>query len=82
MATHFGKAPPDGGGEVDLCIVGNLTIDVIFRGITQMPEWGQEVLCDARTEAVAGQAGGMAFACANLGVRTRSRRRRRRGRSG
>ena len=70
MATHFAKAPPDGGGEVDLCIVGNLTIDVIFRGMTQMPQWGQEVLCDARTEAVAGQAGGMAFACANLGVRT------------
>ena len=70
MAVHFGKAPPRHRGDVDLCIVGNLTIDVIFRGITQMPEWGQEVLCDVRTEAVAGQAGGMAFACAKLGVRT------------
>ena len=70
MATHFGKAPPRQGAKVDLCIVGNLTIDVIFRGVTQMPEWGQEVLCDARTEAVAGQAGGMAFACTKLGVRT------------
>jgi len=70
MAIHFGKSPPRRRGDVDLCIVGNLTIDVIFRGITQMPQWGQEVLCDTRTEAVAGQAGGMAFACAKLGVRT------------
>jgi ribokinase len=51
-----------------VCIVGNLTIDVIFRGITEMPRWGQEVLCDTRSEAVAGQAGGMAFACVRLGV--------------
>ncbi|MGA3216047.1 MAG: PfkB family carbohydrate kinase [Acidimicrobiales bacterium] len=70
MAVHFAKTPPRPRGDVDLCIVGNLTIDVIFRGITQMPEWGQEVICDNRTEAVAGQAGGMAFACAKLGVRT------------
>ena len=70
MATQFGKASLCRRGDVDLCIVGNLTIDVIFRGIKQMPQWGQEVLCDNRTEAVAGQAGGMAFASAKLGVRT------------
>ena len=35
-----------------------------------MPQWGQEVLCDYRTEAVAGQAGALAFASAKLGVRT------------
>ncbi len=70
MALDFGKVPSHLRADVELCIVGNLTIDVIFRGITEMPPWGQEVICDARTESVAGQAGGMAFASAGLGVST------------
>jgi sugar/nucleoside kinase (ribokinase family) len=71
MATlDFGKSPLRGPDDVDLCVVGNLTIDVIFRGIASMPAWGQEVIGDLRTETVGGQAGGMAFASAALGVRT------------
>jgi len=50
--------------------VGNLTIDVIIRGIEEMPRWGQEALSSTRTESAAGQAGGMAFASVALGVRT------------
>lgn len=49
-------------------MVGNLTIDLILRGITAMPEWGREVLCRDRTESVAGQAGAMAFAASAMGV--------------
>jgi ribokinase len=66
VGTTFGKAPSGDG----LCVVGNLTVDVIFRGVTGMPEWGQEVLCSSRSEAVAGQGGGLALAAARLGVRT------------
>ncbi len=62
----FQKVPSRGG----LCVVGNLTVDVIFRGVPRMPEWGQEVLCSARSEAVAGQGGGLALAASRLSVRT------------
>jgi sugar/nucleoside kinase (ribokinase family) len=70
MATSFGKTPQTSQTAAALCVVGNLTIDVILRGFTTMPEWGQEVLCRDRTESVAGQAGAMAFAASALGVRT------------
>lgn len=62
----FSKVPSGGG----LCVVGNLTVDVIFRGVPKMPDWGQEVLCTARSEAAAGQGGGVALAASRLGVRT------------
>ena len=70
MALSFGKTPEPDRTTAGLCVVGNLTIDVILRGITTMPEWGQEVLCRDRTESVAGQAGAMAFAASALGVTT------------
>lgn len=70
MPVPFAVAPRGQEAPVDLCVVGNLTIDVILRGIDAMPSWGQEVLCSEKTEVVAGQAGGMAFAATALGVRT------------
>jgi ribokinase len=61
-------APTPGGEADDLCVVGNLTIDVILRGVPAMPAWGQEVVATDRAEAVAGQAAYMAFAAARLGL--------------
>ena len=70
MSSPFTRAPSGSRLGVEVCIIGNLTIDVIMRGIEQMPSWGQEVLSTTRSESVAGQAGGMALACVALGVRT------------
>ena len=52
-----------------MSVIGNLTIDVILRGIDEMPPWGHEALATSRSETVAGQAAAMAFALAALGVR-------------
>jgi ribokinase len=52
-----------------LCVAGNLTIDLILHGVPALPVWGQEVAGTGRVEAVAGQAGYMAFAAARLGLR-------------
>jgi sugar/nucleoside kinase (ribokinase family) len=70
VAFNFSRTPSPSRSGVDLCIIGNLTIDVIMRGIDELPGWGHEALSSARTESVAGQAGGLAFAGAALGVRT------------
>ena len=70
VRVPFATAPLGAEAPVELCVVGNLTIDVILRGVGALPSWGQEVICSEKTEAVAGQAGGMAFAATALGVRT------------
>lgn len=70
MTASFAKTPRLPSSDPDICIIGNLTVDIIMRGIEEMPLWGQEVLSSARTESAAGQAAGMAFACATLGART------------
>jgi ribokinase len=70
MAISFGKSPEPHRTGVGLCVVGNLTIDVILRGVTAMPEWGQEAVCHDRTESVAGQAGTVAFAASAMGIVT------------
>ncbi|MGD0054102.1 MAG: PfkB family carbohydrate kinase [Acidimicrobiales bacterium] len=67
--SHFPGRPSPRGDVAEVCIIGNLTIDVIMRGIEEMPAWGQETLSRTRTESVAGQAGNVAFACAAMGVR-------------
>jgi len=68
VTRRFAKSPSRAPAQVDLCVVGNLTIDVIFRGIREMPPWGQEVLAETRTESVAGQAAAMGFASVALGM--------------
>jgi ribokinase len=70
MANSFGKSPKADPTNTGLCVVGNLTIDVILRGVTEMPQWGQEVICHERTETVAGQAGALAFAASAMGIAT------------
>lgn len=56
--------------RVRLCVVGNLLIDVILRGVAAMPGWGQEVVCSSRLEVVAGQGPNLALAASRLGVST------------
>ena len=68
MAVPFARAPLGPSATLDLCVVGNLTIDVILRGVAELPQWGREVLCAGRTDTVAGQAGAMAFAAVALGI--------------
>jgi sugar/nucleoside kinase (ribokinase family) len=70
MTISFVKTPEPNRTGAGLCVVGNLTIDVILRGITDLPLWGQEVLSHDRTETVAGQAGAVAFAASALGIAT------------
>src|ERR1019366_5607764 len=56
--------------RVRLCVVGNLLIDVILRGVAAMPGWGEEVVCSSRLEVVAGQGPNLALAASRLGVST------------
>jgi sugar/nucleoside kinase (ribokinase family) len=67
--SSFTREPRRSRSGVDVCIIGNLTIDVIMRGIEEMPHWGQEALSNSRAETAAGQAGGMAFASVAMGAR-------------
>jgi ribokinase len=53
-----------------ICIIGNLNIDLIIRGVPGMPAWGQEVMGADRLQASSGQAGYLAFALRRLGVPT------------
>jgi sugar/nucleoside kinase (ribokinase family) len=70
MYISFGKKPDLSPRISGLCVLGNLTIDVILRGVTTLPEWGRESLSRERTETVAGQAGNVAFAASAMGVTT------------
>lgn len=51
----------------NVCILGNVLIDLIISGITRLPTWGRESAGVNHRFAVAGQAGGMARALAALG---------------
>ena len=70
MTPRFNGAPRRPGGDVDVSVIGNLTIDVIMRGIDELPPWGHEALSSSRSETAAGQGAAMAFASQALGVRT------------
>lgn len=70
VETGFNKRARPARSGPEVCIIGNLTIDVIMRGIDVMPHWGQEALSSSRAETAAGQGGGMAFASVALGVST------------
>ena len=50
------------------CVVGNLNIDLIVRGVPDLPRWGQEVAGTSHVAASAGQAGYLALALARLGT--------------
>lgn len=51
-----------------VCVIGNLNIDLIIRGIDRMPAWGQEVFGDSHVAASAGQAGYLSMTLAGLGL--------------
>ena len=59
------------GGGLDLCVVGNLVIDLIIKGVPSLPSWGHEVLGTGRSEDVGGQGANLARAAARLGLATR-----------
>jgi len=61
-----GPETPAGGGRI--CIIGNLNVDLIIRGITQPPVWGQEIAGDDYIVVTSGQAGYLALALAHLGA--------------
>ena len=57
-------------GARDLCVVGNLLIDLIIKGVPALPEWGQEAIGSGRSEDVGGQGANLARAAAQLGLTT------------
>jgi len=56
------------GGRV--CVVGNLNMDLILRGVERLPEWGRGVTCAGHYLASSGQAGYLALGLGALGVAT------------
>jgi sugar/nucleoside kinase (ribokinase family) len=59
-------------GQLDrqVCIIGNLNIDLIIRNVPCLPQWGQEVLGDDYLIVSSGQAAYTAFALRKLGIQT------------
>lgn len=53
-----------------VCVVGNLNMDLIFRGVGRLPEWGHGVPCASHHLASSGQAGYLALGLGALGVAT------------
>ncbi|MDI2099204.1 carbohydrate kinase family protein [Ruicaihuangia caeni] len=51
-----------------ICVVGNLNMDLLIRGVPQLPEWGQEVVGHEHQFFPAGQAGYLALGLAALGT--------------
>ncbi len=60
----------DRGAAYDLCVVGNVLIDLMMRGLADLPRWGEEVLTSGRAEEVGGQGANLARAAAQLGCST------------
>ncbi|MEA2160906.1 MAG: ribokinase [Solirubrobacteraceae bacterium] len=52
-------------------VVGNLTTDLIVRGLPELPVWGQEVAGTEHVSIAAGQAGYLAQGLVRLGCATR-----------
>jgi len=53
--------------DARVCVVGNLCMDLILRGVQTLPAWGTEVTAKDRVLVSAGQAGYLAMALAALG---------------
>ncbi|HEU5431914.1 MAG TPA: PfkB family carbohydrate kinase, partial [Thermomicrobiales bacterium] len=51
-----------------VCVVGNLNIDLIVRGVAALPAWGQEVAGTSHVAASAGQGGNLARTLGRFGV--------------
>ncbi len=59
-----------GRGRTDLWVVGNVLIDLMMKGVAEMPRWGEEVLATGRSEEVGGQGANLARAAARFGLVT------------
>ena len=55
---------------LNVCIIGNLNIDIIIRDVEKLPEWGKEVLGNDHLQVSSGQSGYLAFALSRLGIKT------------
>ncbi len=56
--------------QQSVCVIGNLCVDLIIRGVPDMPNWGQEVIGSSHTLISSGQTGYTAFALGRLGIPT------------
>jgi sugar/nucleoside kinase (ribokinase family) len=56
--------------RTDLWVVGNVLIDLMMNGVTEIPRWGEEVLATDRSERVGGQGANLARAAVRLGLST------------
>jgi sugar/nucleoside kinase (ribokinase family) len=54
----------------NVCIVGNLNVDLIISEVPRLPEWGKEVFGSSHRVVSSGQAGYLALALSRLGVPT------------
>jgi len=65
-------AVPEAAGHsrTDLWVVGNVLIDVMMKGVPEVPRWGEEVLATGRSEQVGGQGANLARAASRLGLST------------
>jgi ribokinase len=61
------RAPPR-HSRTDLWIVGNVLIDVMMKGVSEIPRWGAEVLATGRSEQIGGQGANLARAAVRLGL--------------
>jgi ribokinase len=55
-------------GARRFCVVGNLCIDLVIRGVAALPAWGQEVAGRGQAIVPAGQAANLARGLARLGA--------------
>lgn len=60
--TAAAQAPPA------ICLIGNLNLDLIIRGVEALPAWGQEVAGSDHATVTSGQAGYVGLGLAKLGV--------------
>ncbi len=65
-------AVPDdrGDGSTDLWVVGNVLIDLMMKGVPEIPRWGEEVLASGRSEQIGGQGANLARAAVRFGLST------------
>jgi ribokinase len=56
------------GSGPSVCVIGNLLIDLIVRGVERLPEWGREVHGANHAVASAGQAGYLSLGLVALGL--------------
>ena len=56
--------------RIDLWVVGNVLIDLMMKGVPEIPRWGEEVLATGRSEQIGGQGANLARAAVRLGLST------------